>query len=56
MNFRTLKTQIGNIAHQYYKELPKEDGPHYTEFMYGPKSILRAVDDWIEEERERRGR
>ena len=55
MDFRTLKTEIGNLAHQYYKKLPKEDRPSYNKFMYGPKSILQAVDDWIEEEKKRLG-
>lgn len=53
-----LKLKIGNLAHQYFAELPPEaitEERGYNSFMYGEESLLSFVDKWIELE-ERKGK
>lgn len=54
MLLETLKLKIGNLAHQYLMGLPPENiQGTYNVAMYGPDSLLAAVDIWIEKEGKR---
>lgn len=49
-----LKLKIGNLIHEYYMKLPPEHTQEgYSKAMYGPDSLLEAVDKWIEVEEKR---